>query len=255
MAVAAVLTPLAASLVRADPAVSVLGQYLLLVAFVFVTLLFREASKRLVSRGGLWRVRGNDGPTIRRLRGFVLAEGVSIVALAGLLSVVAGPIWLLGVLAIPLVAADLAIRRRGWPVPFGGELSGVATLSLVVPAGATLLDVGGTVDVLLLWVLFGAFHVGSVLRVGMVLTTDGGSVSRAHLFAGLVYHGVLVVAVTAAWVVNLVGPVAPVLFAVAGLGAAWSTARRNEPVEFKTLGRDEGVLSTLFVLGVPWLFP
>lgn len=272
---AAVLTPLSVAIARSELDGTAAIGYLLLFALVVTTLLLYEAATR--------RGRENPDRRDRSLRRFLLAEAGAIVLLAGGLAWLAGPIWLLAVLVVPAVPLNVRLRQRGSPVPFGNELVGVLGISAIVPAGSVLLGIGSTAEILLLWALFAAFHVGSVIRVGVVLATDGGIVARRHVLAGIGYHAVVFVAVAIAWlagatellagltgdavagsigdgsaaaaidVVLGLGVAAPVVFAIGVVRSVQAASMRHESVEFKLLGRAEGILSTVFVLGAPWM--
>lgn len=247
MTAAALVTPLAVVVSTGLPDTGQLAAYTAFVGLVAVALLLREALQR---RHGT-----SDPADRRRLTAFATGEGLAVVALSGLLGLLYSPVWVLGVLLVGFVEADLRLRRRGWPVPFGGELSGVVAISLAVPAAATLLEVGGPWSIGGLWLLFLAFHVGSVLRVGMMLPSSSGVASRYLLAVGLGYHAGLVVLAAVAWLAGWVGPAAPFVFAAAAFRAGQALRLGDEPIALKSLGRAEGALSLLFVLTAPWLFP
>lgn len=277
MASAAALTPLSVGIVRSTLDAMAFVTYAVFLAIVLCTLLFHEvADRRLRARFGAQSGRDTDtdapagSPTggsmgtartdDRPVGSFFIAEAAALIVLSGILAWIAGTIWLLAILVIPAVLLNVRIRKRGWPVPFGGELTGVGALSIVVPAGGVLAGISGFHEILLLWALFTAFHLGSVIRVGMVLATDGGIVKRAHVIGGLSYHALTVVVLTGIWAVATVGTIspvvgiaAPIVFAAAFVRSLQSASMRGRSVEFKTLGRAEGVLSFFFVLGAPWM--
>lgn len=245
MTAAALSTPLFVVAIAGLPGGASPAAYASFVGLVAVTLLFRAALKR--------RDQAADPSERRRLFEITAVEAAGVVGLSGVLAVLSNPIWIAGALLVPLVAAELHLGRRNWPVPFGRELSGVFAISLAVPAGSVLLGLGEPRSIAGLWLFFLAFHVGSVLRVGMVLPQGPESASRGLLVCGLGYHGVLVVLAGAAWFAGWSGLVAPLVFLA---GAAWagrSVLFADGRPELKTLGRAEGTLSLLFVLAAPWL--
>ena len=241
MLTAGVLTPLAVVVARGMPDDGMLWAFVAFVVLAVLALLFREALRRRGIR---------DAPAARRrLLFFAVVEAVAILFVAVGLALQVGPVWILAAAAVPAVVLDLWVRKTGWPVPLGGELSGLCALSVVVPAGAVLLGLDSRTAGLL-WLLFLAFHVGSVIRVQSLLSATG---RRGELFrrASLSYHGVALLAVTAGWYGGPLGLGAPVAFAVAG-GRTLVAGGEATPA-LKTVGRREGLLSTLFVVTAPWL--
>lgn len=244
MLTAAVLTPIAVVAARGVPTEGRPAQFGLFVALAVLALLFRETLRRLELH--------EEPARRRRLRRIATVEAGAIGLLALGLGILAGPWWLLGAVAIPAVVADVRVRRRGWPVPLGGELSGVAALSVAVPAGALSLGLDGIETAALLWLLYLAFHVGSVLRVQSRLSGTKNRKSTVER-VNLAYHGTALIFAGAGWYVGSLGSSAPLLFALATVQTA--TDHGGGPVELKRIGRTEGVLSSLFVLGAPWLLP
>ena len=247
MTAAALMTPFAVVASTGLPGNGQLLAYAAFVGLVTVALLLREAFQR---RHGT-----SDATARRRLTAIATVEALSVIALSGLLVALHDPVWIFGVLLVALVELDLRLRRHGWPVPFGGELSGVFAISLAVPAAATLLELGDVRSIAGLWLLFLAFHVGSVLRVGMVLPARSDSASRRVFVVGLSYHVGLVVLAAVGWLAGWVGPAAPLVFAAGALRAGQSARLGDGPVPLAVLGRAEGALSALFVVTAPWLLP
>lgn len=245
MTAAALLTPLAVVVSSGGPGLLQLAPYAAFVALIAGALLLREAIKR--------RRRTNDAIVRRRLTAVAAGETVAIVALSGVLVLLSGPAWILGVVLVPLVVVDLRLRNHGWPIPMGGELSGVFGISLLVPAAATLLEVGDPFLIGGLWLVFLAFHVGSVLRVAMSLPGRSAVSTRGLLTVGLAYHGVFIVLAALAWLEGWAGLATPLVFAAAVVRVGQLVARGDGPVELRALGRAEGTLSVLFVLAAPWL--
>ena len=241
MFTAGVLIPVAVVVARGLPADGRPGGFVAFVALAVLSLLFREALRRRALR--------EDSAARRRLLLFATVEAAAILLVAVGLSLSIGAWWLLAAAAIPAVVVDVRVRRTGWPVPLGGELTGLAALSVVVPAGGVLLGLDSRTAGLL-WLLYLFFHVGSVIRVQSLLSATG---PRGQLFrrASLSYHGLALLSVTAGWYGGLLGPGAPVVFAVAA-GRTWVAGGDATPA-LKTVGRREGLLSTLFVVSAPWL--
>lgn len=241
MLAAALSTPVAVAVARGTASTTGPLRFGLFAVLSVLALLFREALRRLD--------RHEEPDLRRRLRRILAVEAAAIVLVAATLAALAGPWWALSVLAVPAVVADVRVRRRGWPVPLGGELSGVAALSVAVPAGTLALEIGGADAALLLWLLFLGFHVGSVLRVQSRL---GGRDSRAPMIRRVAraYHVLALASAVVAWYVGALGPGAPLVFVVA---AARTGIGGEAPAEPRALGRTEGALSTLFVLSAPWL--
>ncbi|AUX10373.1 hypothetical protein AArcSl_2758 [Halalkaliarchaeum desulfuricum] len=241
MLTAGVLTPIAVVVARGLPADGRLGAFAAFVVLAILALLFREALRRRGMR--------EDPAVRRRLLVIATVEAAAILLVAGGLAIQVAPVWILATAAVPAVVLDVRVRNTGWPIPLGGELSGLAALSVVVPAGSVLLGLESRTAGLL-WLLFLAFHVGSVIRVQSLLSATG---PREALFrrASLSYHGLALLAVTAGWYTGPLGLGAPVVFAVAG-GRTWVAGGDATPA-LKTVGRREGLLSTLFVASAPWL--
>ena len=241
MLTAGVLTPLAVVVARGMPADGMLGQFVAFVVLAVLALLFREALRRRGMR--------DAAADRRRLLLIAVVEAGVILFVAGGLAIQVGPAWILAGTAVPAVVLDVRVRKRGWPIPLGGELSGLFALSVVVPAGGLLLGLDSRTAGLL-WLLFLAFHVGSVIRVQSLLSATG---RRGQLFrrASLSYHGIALLAVTAGWYGGPLGLGAPVAFAVAG--GRTLVAGGDERPALKAVGRREGLLSTVFVASAPWL--
>lgn len=247
MTAAALATPLSAVAYGGRPGVGALSAYVAFVGLAAVALLLREALQR--------RHRTVASADRRRLTAIAVVEALAVVALAVGLAALQDPRWIVVVGLVPAVVTDLRLRRRGWPLPFGPELSGVFAISLAVPAAGVLLEVGGPRSIGALWLFFLAFHVGSVLRVGMVLPSRSDVAARTLLTVGVVVHVGLVIAATGGWLADAVGPGAPLVFAVAALRAGWVVRLQDETVPLPALGRAEGTLSALFVLAAPLLLP
>jgi hypothetical protein len=240
----ALLTPVSVALGGSVPDADAVIGYLAFAVFGVTALLFREAVRRSL-----------DSPPAHRSRytAFAVAEAVVLLASTGALAWLDGPTWGLLVLAIPGVLADIRIRRRGWPVPLGGVLVGVVSLSLVVPAGAILLGVGSLQSTLALFALFVAFHLASVLRVKTALGRDGDG-GRRTLVLDVAFHAGLLTVAVAGWQTGVVGAGAPVLFLVASARAAWLVGRSEAP-GVRALGRGERAFSLALLVVGPWLLP
>lgn len=243
MLTAGILTPVTVVVARGLPADGRPGAFVAFVALAVLALLFREALRRRSSR--------SDPSDRRRLRLFATVEAAAILIVAGGLSFSIGRWWILAAAAVPAVVLDVRVRRTGWPFPLGGELSGLAALSVVVPASGVLLGLDSRTAGLL-WLLYLAFHVGSVIRVQSLLSAAG---PRGHRFrrASMSYHGLALLGILAGWYGGLFGPGAPVVFAVAG-GRTWVAGGDVTPA-LKAVGRREGLLSALFVVSAAWLVP
>ena len=237
----ALTAPLVIALVRSVPDTGQLLGYGLLVLLAVTTLFFREAVRR--------RLRARPGEH-GRLRRIAVVEAVVLLSLVFALVALAGRWWALGVFVIPAVLGDVWIRRRGWPIPLGGELSGVIALSLAVPAGALLLGVG-IEAILVVWSLYVVHHVAGVLRVQLAIGRNDLGRRRA---LGVLFHAFIALLMTGLWMWGYVGPGAPLVF-VAGAGRAGFLSKQEETTQLKTVGKWEGILSTIFVLAAPWIVP
>ena len=242
MSGAALLTPPVVALGIDRPDAIAAVSYALLVGIACAALLFREA---------LQRRRRAAGSTHSWLTRVAAVEALLLVALAVTLAWIAGPMWAAAIGLLPLVIVDLYMRRRGTSIPLAGELAGVAAISVAVPAGAILLEIGGLTEAIVLWVLFLAFHVASVIRVQMTLAVNARGSTRTPLAAGLLVHLALLATVSVAWFVGGVGVGAPLVFLAGMIRAGWSARPVDGQLSLKSLGRAEGVLSTLFVLISP----
>lgn len=241
MLTAALATPLAVGVVRFSPGADQLGSFAVLVGIAVAALWLRTA----VDRYSLRRpVAGLYHP----IAGIVILESAVVLVLSLALGWLAGWLWVATAAVIPAVVLERWIGGRGWPVPIGGELAGVTALSMAVPTGTVLLG-GATGQVVSLWALFFAFHLLSVLRVRVSLSSAvGKQPSYRTLRIG---HGVLVAGLVLGWMQGIVGIAAPIVFAVALVRAVRLSPGGGDTL--KDLGRTEGTLSVGFVLLSPWL--
>lgn len=243
MAGAALLVP-GLFVIRAIPDGGKPFAYVTFVGLITMTALLREAMKR--------RHLETDASDRRRLTKIATLEGSTVIALAVLLGLIAGPIWIVGVLLIPVVGLELHLENREYPVPYGRELAGVSGISFVIPASAILLGIDSLWAVVGLWGLFLAFHFGSVFRVVMVLSTDSGTETRRLRFGVFGYHSAIIVIGIGVWIAELTGVVVPLLFLTGGIRAVNVVRRAQTRSGLKSHGRIEGMLSILFVLSTPW---
>lgn len=246
MSAAALVTPLVVAVGIDRPDATAALSYALLVAIAATALLFREALQRRRRASGAMR---------SWLTRVASVEALGLVAFAVALAWLAGPIWAGALALLPLVVVDLHMRRRGTSVPLAGELAGVSAISLAVPAGLLVLEVGTLPEVALLWILFLAFHVGSVIRVQMTLSANANGSGTGPLIAGLGYHGAFLALAIGAWYAGSAGVGAPLAFLAGVLRAGWTVRPVEDGISLKALGRAEGLLSTLFVLCAPLMVP
>lgn len=238
----AVFTPVAVALRQGNPTIEGVLGFLIIAAIAVLVLGLREAVKR----------RFRSPPDFqRRLTYFAVVEGMGILVLVGALGVIAGRQWLVAVLVIPAAIGDVLVRRRGYPVPWGGELAGIVAISLVVPAGTVLLSVGDIASGVVLWALFVGFHVEGVLRVKAALRSPHLDVAWPN-YVSIAIHAIGVVLTGAGFVWGRLGPAAPILFAGATIWAAWQATGQEHP-DVPKMGRRERLFSIFFVVGAPWL--
>lgn len=238
----AVFTPVAVALRHGHPTIEGVLGFFIIAAIAVLVLALREAVKRRFRSPGEFQ---------RRLTVFVVLEGTVTLGLVGALGVIAGRLWFVAILVIPAAIGDVLVRRRGYPNPLGGELAGIGSISLVVPAGAVVLSVGDTASAAILWALFVGFHVEGVLRVKAAIRSPRLDVAWPN-YVSIAIHAVGVLLTGAGFVKGLVGPAAPILFAGATTWAAWQATGEAHP-DVPKMGRRERLFSILFVVGAPWL--
>ncbi|MDR5656449.1 hypothetical protein RH831_04545 [Halodesulfurarchaeum sp. HSR-GB] len=220
--------------------VSVLLFWLLTVG----AMLFREAVRRHGAAAGHEK---------RRYAVIGAVEALLVSLAIGGLVVLQGPIWALGVLAVPAVLVELRYRGQGGAGRLRGVAAGVLGLSVIAPAGAHLLGITNPGLLGVLYALFAGYHLLATYRVRLVVTRTRAE-SEISTGRWLLVPVGAVVAVLGGWSIGLIGPAGPVLF---GLSTARTVhlAITSDSPPMKRLGQTEALLSTLFVLGGPWLLP
>ncbi|MFB6266738.1 MAG: YwiC-like family protein [Halodesulfurarchaeum sp.] len=245
MLAVALLTPLGVGFGR-GMAVSArtLLAYLCFTLLATGVLFFREAVRRRLRVPAEFQ---------RSLTMVALLEAVVIVLLVGVLVVLQGQTWVAGVLVLPGVLGDVWIRRRGYPIPMGGEIAGVLALSLAVPVGTIVLGMAPIPAGIPLYGLFVGFHALGLVRVKTARNRDA-DWYRLGVALDIGGHGIGVLLAGATWFLGWTGVASPLIFLAALGWAVWLVLREEAP-PVRTLGKRERALSLLFVLGGPWLLP
>lgn len=189
----------------------------------------------------------------QRFTVFALVEALGLFLIVGALVVLEGQLWGVAIIVIPAVLMDVAIRRRGMPIPLWDELTGILSISLAVPVGSVILELGGYDMIALLYGIFVAFHVLGLVRVKTALSRDSARY-RTVLGVGLGIHLVFLVAAGAGWWVGATGVSTPLVF-LASLGRGAWLAAQDEPPAVRRLGRGERAFSVILLLGGPLLLP
>ncbi|WP_148661825.1 hypothetical protein [Halodesulfurarchaeum formicicum] len=239
------LTPMSVALgAGVSPTGTVLVSVLLFWVLAVGAMLFREAVRRHGAAAGHEK---------RRYAVVGAVEALLVSLAIGGLGVLQGPIWALGVLAVPAVLLELRYRGQGGAGRLRGVAAGVLGLSVVAPAGVHLLGVTDPALLGMLYALFAGYHLLATYRVKLVVTRRQTEPSLATARWLLVPVGALL-SVLGGWSVGLIGPAGPALF---GLSTARTVqlAMSSDTPAMKRLGKTEALLSVLFVLGGPWLLP
>lgn len=241
---ASLVSPLVIAIVRTTGWSRHLPTFGLLVGISFGILFFREALRR-------W-LRPRKRP--RRLAWIAVGEALSILLLVSGLIWMENVLWAVAYLVVPAVVVDVGIRRRGgWPLPMGNEIAGVLSLSLAVPAGWVLFDIGGIRTMILLWLAYVLYHGAGLVRVQMALRLEGND-RRTAVVSGVGIHVILLAIATGGWYLGYLGPGGPPIFAIAMLYTEWRSRGERTPPR-ASLGQSEAALSTIFVVTAPWIIP
>lgn len=241
---ASLLSPLVIAVVRTPDWARHLPAFALLVGISLGVLFFREALRQW------WRPRARP----RKMAWIAGGEAVLILLFTSGLIWLENALWAVGYLVVPAVVVDVVVRRRGgWPLPMGNEVAGVLSLSLAVPAGWVLFDLGGLPTMIVLWLAYVAYHGAGLVRVRMALELEGDERLTAEV-AGVGFHVILLAIASGGWYLGYLGPGAPPVFAIATIYTEWRARGAYTPPR-ASLGRSEAVLSTLFVLVSPWIIP
>lgn len=241
---ASLLAPLAVAVVWTTGWSRHLPAFVLLVGISLGVLFFRETFRRW------WRPRERP----RKLALIAGGEAVLILLFASGLIWLENALWAVGYLVVPAVVVDVVVRRRGgWPLPMGNEIAGVLSLSLAVPAGWVLFDLGDLLAMIVLWLVYVTYHGAGLVRVQMALRLEGDERRTAEV-AGVGFHVILLAIAVGGWYLGYLGPGAPPVFAIAMIYTEWRARGAHTPPR-ASLGRSEAVLSTLFVLVSPWIIP
>ncbi len=241
---AALLTPVAVAIIRAQPVPQTAIAYLAFALLGIVGLAFREALRQHLMAPSEFQA---------RLTPFVAIEGAAMVILVAILAVMTGPIWALTILTIPAIVMDIFFRRRLFSGRILGTVTGAVSLSFAVPLGVFILDIGGSNWAVWLYILFVAFHLTAIARV-LTVRARGGERYPSVRLGNVGFHVGLFALAAGGWSLGILGPGAPLLF-IAGAIRMGYLLRQSEPPTLSDLGRGERAFTAAFILCAPWVLP